>query len=61
MLVYFCAVLVEKILRVQPAVRRIYLLVRAADEPSAQQRVQQVGLVMDHDPNASSQKIKALK
>jgi alcohol-forming fatty acyl-CoA reductase len=41
MLVYFCAVLVEKILRVQPAVRRIYLLVRAADEPSAQQRVQQ--------------------
>ncbi|KAL5682257.1 hypothetical protein ACJX0J_008642, partial [Zea mays] len=33
--------LVEKILRVQPAVRRIYLLVRAADEPSAQQRVQQ--------------------
>ncbi|PWZ53244.1 putative fatty acyl-CoA reductase 4 [Zea mays] len=34
-------ILVEKILRVQPAVRRIYLLVRAADEPSAQQRVQQ--------------------
>jgi len=34
-------ILVEKILRVQPGVRRIYLLVRAPDEPSAQQRVQQ--------------------
>lgn len=35
------AVLVEKILRVQPDVHKIYLLVRAIDEPSAKQRVQQ--------------------
>ncbi|PWZ26147.1 Fatty acyl-CoA reductase 1 [Zea mays] len=34
-------ILVEKILRVQPDVRKIYLLVRAVDEPSAKQRVQQ--------------------
>ncbi|XP_066326790.1 fatty acyl-CoA reductase 1-like [Miscanthus floridulus] len=34
-------VLVEKILRVQPDVSRIYLLVRATDAPSAKQRVQQ--------------------
>ena len=38
---YDDAVLVEKILRVQPDVRKIYLLVRAVDEPSAKQRVQQ--------------------
>lgn len=35
------AVLVEKILRVQPRVGKIYLVVRAIDEPSAKQRVQQ--------------------
>ncbi|XP_066352789.1 fatty acyl-CoA reductase 1-like [Miscanthus floridulus] len=34
-------ILVEKILRVQPDVSRIYLLVRATDAPSAKQRVQQ--------------------
>jgi len=35
------AVLVEKILRVQPDVHKIYLVVRAIDEASAKQRVQQ--------------------
>jgi alcohol-forming fatty acyl-CoA reductase len=35
------AVLVEKILRVQPDVNKIYLLVRSIDEPSAKHRVQQ--------------------
>jgi hypothetical protein len=35
------AVLVEKILRVQPQVHKMYLLVRAIDAPSAEQRVQQ--------------------
>jgi fatty acyl-CoA reductase len=35
------AVLVEKILRVQPDVHKIYLLVRGIDEPTAKQRVQQ--------------------
>ncbi|XP_062195169.1 fatty acyl-CoA reductase 1-like [Phragmites australis] len=34
-------ILVEKILRVQPDVNKIYLLVRAIDAPSAKQRVQQ--------------------
>ncbi|XP_066326842.1 fatty acyl-CoA reductase 1-like [Miscanthus floridulus] len=34
-------ILVEKILRVQPDVHKIYLIVRAIDEPSAKQRVQQ--------------------
>jgi fatty acyl-CoA reductase len=34
------AVLVEKILRVQPDVHKIYLVVRAIDEASAKQRVQ---------------------
>ncbi|KAG2580683.1 fatty acyl-CoA reductase 1-like [Panicum virgatum] len=34
-------ILVEKIMRVQPDVHKIYLLVRAIDEPSAKQRVQQ--------------------
>jgi fatty acyl-CoA reductase len=34
------AVLVEKILRVQPDVRRIYLPVRAADAAAAKQRVE---------------------
>uniref|UniRef100_A0A453RRI6 Fatty acyl-CoA reductase n=1 Tax=Aegilops tauschii subsp. strangulata TaxID=200361 RepID=A0A453RRI6_AEGTS len=33
-------ILVEKILRVQPDVRRIYLLVRAMDAHSAKQRVE---------------------
>uniref|UniRef100_J3MV94 Fatty acyl-CoA reductase n=1 Tax=Oryza brachyantha TaxID=4533 RepID=J3MV94_ORYBR len=33
-------ILVEKILRVQPDVKKIYLLVRAIDEASAKQRVQ---------------------
>lgn len=33
-------VLVEKILRVQPEVKKIYLLVRAVDAQSAHQRVQ---------------------
>jgi hypothetical protein len=35
------AVLVEKILRVQPHVHKMYLLVRAIDAPSANHRVQQ--------------------
>jgi alcohol-forming fatty acyl-CoA reductase len=35
------AVLVEKILRVQPAVNKIYLLVRGIDEASAKRRVQE--------------------
>jgi fatty acyl-CoA reductase len=35
------AVLVEKILRVQPDANKIYLLVRGTDESSAKQRVQQ--------------------
>ncbi|CAL5000562.1 unnamed protein product [Urochloa decumbens] len=34
-------ILVEKILRVQPHVHKMYLLVRAIDAPSAKQRVQQ--------------------
>ncbi|KAK8451676.1 hypothetical protein SEVIR_6G249700v4 [Setaria viridis] len=34
-------ILVEKILRVQPRVHKMYLLVRAVDAPSAKQRVQQ--------------------
>ncbi|RLN04343.1 fatty acyl-CoA reductase 1 [Panicum miliaceum] len=34
-------ILVEKIMRVQADVHKIYLLVRAGDEPSAKQRVQQ--------------------
>ncbi|CAO2207578.1 unnamed protein product [Urochloa humidicola] len=34
-------ILVEKILRVQPHVHKVYLLVRAIDAPSATQRVQQ--------------------
>ncbi|KAK8451677.1 hypothetical protein SEVIR_6G249800v4 [Setaria viridis] len=34
-------ILVEKILRVQPQVHKIYLLVRGIDEPTARQRVQQ--------------------
>ncbi|CAL5000301.1 unnamed protein product [Urochloa decumbens] len=34
-------ILVEKILRVQPDVHKIYLLVRGIDEPTAKQRVQQ--------------------
>jgi fatty acyl-CoA reductase len=33
-------ILVEKILRVQPDVKKIYLLVRAIDQASANQRVQ---------------------
>jgi hypothetical protein len=33
------AVLVEKILRVQPDVKKLYLLVRAPDDAAAQQRV----------------------
>ncbi|KAL6838388.1 hypothetical protein ACP4OV_031794 [Aristida adscensionis] len=35
-----CVVLVEKILRVQPDIRRLFLLVRAADVETAKQRVQ---------------------
>jgi fatty acyl-CoA reductase len=34
------AVLLEKILRVQPNVKKIYLLLRAADAKSASQRLQ---------------------
>jgi|EndMetStandDraft_4_1072995.scaffolds.fasta_scaffold2328624_1 fatty acyl-CoA reductase len=34
------AVLLEKILRVQPKVKKIYLLLRAADAKSASQRLQ---------------------
>uniref|UniRef100_A0A0E0PMM2 Fatty acyl-CoA reductase n=1 Tax=Oryza rufipogon TaxID=4529 RepID=A0A0E0PMM2_ORYRU len=34
-----CAVLVEKILRVQPEVRKLYLLVRAPDATAAEERV----------------------
>ena len=45
------AVLVEKIMRVQPDVHKIYLLVRAIDEPSAKQRVQQE--VHMHTPSYS--------
>jgi thioester reductase-like protein len=33
-------VLVEKILRVQPDVKKLFLLVRAADDESAKQRVE---------------------
>ena len=35
------AVLVEKILRVQPGVKRLYLLVRAPDDAAAHKRVLQ--------------------
>jgi fatty acyl-CoA reductase len=34
-------VLVEKILRVQPGVKKLYLLVRAPDDAAAHQRVLQ--------------------
>ena len=42
------AVLVEKIVRVQPDVSRIYLLVRATDAASAKQRVQQEVITNPH-------------
>jgi hypothetical protein len=45
------AVLVEKILRVQPEVRKIYLLVRAIDAESAKQRVEAEVLI---NPNLRS-------
>ncbi|KAH0659606.1 hypothetical protein KY289_028354 [Solanum tuberosum] len=35
---YVCTVLVEKILRVQPNVKKLYLLIRASDNNSARQR-----------------------
>jgi fatty acyl-CoA reductase len=38
---FLVKILVEKILRVQPQVHKMYLLVRAIDAPSAEQRVQQ--------------------
>jgi thioester reductase-like protein len=35
-----CTVLVEKILRVQPGVKKLFLLVRATDHESAKRRMQ---------------------
>uniref|UniRef100_A0A0E0NSK9 Fatty acyl-CoA reductase n=1 Tax=Oryza rufipogon TaxID=4529 RepID=A0A0E0NSK9_ORYRU len=37
---FIAKLLVEKILRLQPAVKRLYLLVRAADQVSANRRVE---------------------
>jgi len=39
LLVYMAAVFVEKVLRVQPNVKKLYLLLRAADAKSATQRL----------------------
>ncbi|GJN13046.1 hypothetical protein PR202_ga31379 [Eleusine coracana subsp. coracana] len=37
---FIAKLLVEKILRLQPGIKRVYLLVRAGDEATARRRVQ---------------------
>lgn len=36
----FCAVFVEKILRIQPEIQKLYLLIRASNSDLAEQRLQ---------------------